>query len=30
MADNQFAAGCAFIEDAYYPIAEARIPEEVL
>jgi branched-chain amino acid aminotransferase len=26
MADNQFADGCAFIEGAYYPIAEARIP----
>ena len=26
MADNRFAAGCAFIEGAYYPIAEARIP----
>ena len=26
MADNLFADGCAFIEGAYYPIAEARIP----
>ncbi len=26
MANNQFADGCAFIEDAYLPIAEARIP----
>jgi len=26
MAKNQFADGCAFIEGAYFPIAEARIP----
>lgn len=26
MVDNQFADGCAFIEGAYFPIAEARIP----
>jgi len=26
VADNRFAAGCAFVEGAYYPIAEARIP----
>ena len=26
MAHNLFADGCAFIEGAYYPIAEARIP----
>jgi branched-chain amino acid aminotransferase len=26
MADNQFADGCAFIEGAYSPIGEARIP----
>ncbi len=26
MADNQFTDGCAFIEGAYSPIAEARIP----
>jgi branched-chain amino acid aminotransferase len=26
MADNLFADGCAFIEGAYYPIGEARIP----
>ena len=25
MTDNRFAAGCAYIEGAYYPIAEARI-----
>jgi branched-subunit amino acid aminotransferase/4-amino-4-deoxychorismate lyase len=26
MANNQFAAGCAFIEGEYIPIADARIP----
>ena len=26
MADNLFSDGCAFIEGAYFPIAEARIP----
>lgn len=26
MADNRFAAGCAFIEGEYLPMAEARIP----
>ena len=26
MADNLLADGCAFIEGAYYPIAEAHIP----
>ena len=26
MTDNQLSDGCAFIEGAYFPIAEARIP----
>ena len=26
MADNLFADGCAFIDEEYIPIAEARIP----